>query len=76
MDYNFKIIHKPGKEHNTADYMSRHPLPVTWTTPSLAEEYINFVLRESTPAQITLENLAQEFNFNPILVEVKDSMRQ
>ena len=22
MDYDFKIIHKPGKQHNPADYMS------------------------------------------------------
>ena len=75
MDYDFKIIHKRGKDHNPADYMSQHPLPRGRPTPSLAEEYINFVLQQSTPSQISSEELTSESRQDAMLTMVKGIMR-
>ena len=75
MDYDFKIIHKQGKDHNPTDYESRHPLPSTQLKPSLAEEYLNFILRQNTPTTITVKELVQESQNDSTLKEIKKIMK-
>lgn len=57
--YCITLKYKPGKE-NTADFMSRHPVSQTESNCAsrVAEEYVNFVVRESKPKAID-ENLVR-----------------
>ena len=61
MDYDFKVVHKPGLD-NVGDYLSRHPVePVavkrqTW----LAEQFVHFVASIHAPRAISLDEIAHE----------------
>ena len=73
MDYDFRIIHKPGEE-NIADYLSRHPRPIqvghverhTW----LAEQYIHFVAVNNALRSITMEELIKETKADYVLTSL------
>lgn len=60
--YDIKLIYGPGKD-NPADFMSRHPVTEQQPTSreeKVAEEYIHFVVRESTPKAISEAQVRQE----------------
>ena len=47
-------MHGPGKENNTADYISVHPLEDQHETPSVVEEFINFIGTQAVLKALTL----------------------
>ena len=59
--YTMTLKYKPGKD-NPADYMSRHPLPETNSCSreqKVAEEYVNLIIRSSTPKAISEDVIRQ-----------------
>ncbi|KAJ1148314.1 hypothetical protein NDU88_001151 [Pleurodeles waltl] len=48
----------------------------TTETPSIAQEYLNFVLTHNTPDAITMETMAQETMMDATLQAVKTIMQQ
>ena len=62
--YDIKLTYGPGKD-NPADFMSRHPTnkqELTSREEKVAEEYINFVVRESTPKAISERQVREDTN--------------
>ena len=62
--YDIKLTYGPGKD-NPADFMSRHPTnkqELTSREEKVAEEYINFVVRESTLKAISERQVREETN--------------
>ena len=69
--YQFKIIHKPGKD-NPADYYSRHPVdpPGDDRLSIKLEHTINHIIANSIPESISNEALSQATNEDEILIKV------
>eukprot|EP00079_Xenopus_tropicalis_P036631 XP_017950402.1 PREDICTED: uncharacterized protein LOC108644505 [Xenopus tropicalis] len=53
--YDYKIVHRPGKNNNPADYISRHPTASKDSLKSIAEEYINFMAAHAVPKALTMD---------------------
>lgn len=70
-EYTYTIIHKPGKAANPAGYMSRHPKAMSKSNPSLAEEYIHFVVAQAKPPAAPLEGILDATNEDATLQNVK-----
>lgn len=52
--YDYKIVHGPGKENNPTDYISMRPLEDQHETPSVVEEFINFIGTQAVLKALTL----------------------
>ena len=75
--YDIKLTYGPGKD-NPADFMSRHPTnkqELTSREEKVAEEYINFVVRESTPKAISERQVREETNSDRTLQVVIELIR-
>ena len=59
--YEFVLVYKPG-DQNPADFLSRHPVTSANTkTPhetKVAEEYVNFMINETTPKHLTSSEIS------------------
>ena len=66
--YNYKIIYRPGK-NNPADYLSRHPELTCKSddVSKIAEDYVNFVVSETVPKSINLEEIQTETKNDSLL---------
>lgn len=53
-DYNYTIVHKPGKYSNPADYLSRHPSNDDLSVHCFIEEYIRFVAVHDIPKALSI----------------------
>lgn len=71
----YTIIHKPGKAANPADYMSKHPKATSRSNPSLAEEYIHFVVAQAKPPAVPLEAILDTTNEDVTLQNVKQHIQ-
>lgn len=69
--YCITLKYKPGKE-NPADFMSRHPVNQNETNRAsrVAEDYVNFVVRESKPKAIDENQVRTETNQDKTLQTV------
>jgi hypothetical protein len=68
----FKVVHKSGKD-NAADYLSRHPMPlVNELSKSMndIEEHVNFIARSCIPKSMSLDEIAQATELDPVLQRV------
>lgn len=50
-------MHKPGKDQNPEDYFLRVPLQRHSATSKAAEKYINFIVKPSIPAALSIEQI-------------------
>lgn len=50
-------MHGPGKENNPTDYISMHPLEDQHETPSVVEEFINFIGTQAVLKALTLPEI-------------------
>ena len=57
-DYNFTVKYQPGNS-NPSDFLSRHPLPTTFSPDGQKEEYINHIAQNAVPSAMNLEDLRQ-----------------
>jgi hypothetical protein len=73
--YDFMVQYRSGKGDN-ADYFSRHPLENgnTFRHSKIAEEYLNFVVSAAKPKDLSLEEVSQASNRDPVLQEVISRM--
>ena len=73
--YDFTVENRPGKE-NPADYISRHPLKSenTFRHFKVAEEYLNFIVCSSKPKALSVEQITEASNKDPIIQEVVSRM--
>lgn len=55
--YDYKIVYGPGKENNPADYISMNPLEDQHETPSVVEEFINFIGIQAVLKALTLQEI-------------------
>lgn len=75
--YRFTIVHKKGVD-NPSDYMSRHPLEFTkseYRTPKVPEEYIQFILRHATPKAMSLQEIEEATENDPLLMELQETLK-
>lgn len=59
--YHMTLHYRPGKDH-PADYASRHPASILTTSRAekVAEEYINFIISQTTPAALDRITIRQK----------------
>lgn len=71
--YQANIQYAPGKD-NPADYMSRHPVPITTMTRAAqqAEEYIHFVAEHAVPKALTLPAVIEATKSDPTFQRLKE----
>lgn len=50
-------MYGPGKENNPADYISMNPLEDQHETPSVVEEFINFIGTQAVLKALTLQEI-------------------
>uniref|UniRef100_A0AAY5KA75 Gypsy retrotransposon integrase-like protein 1 n=1 Tax=Esox lucius TaxID=8010 RepID=A0AAY5KA75_ESOLU len=69
--YTFTVQYKPGKD-NPADYMSRHPVDGQHTDncSGNAEQHINFIIDNTVPKAMTLDEVRHETMKDPVLQTV------
>ncbi|CAB4023777.1 Transposon Tf2-9 poly, partial [Paramuricea clavata] len=68
--YHFKIQYIPGAE-NPADVLSRLPLPhQPHVERSIADEYVNYIVSNSVPKAMTLEQIEKASLADPILQRI------
>lgn len=75
--YSFRVIYQKGSL-NEADYLSRHPVTNTQEDQQmedLAENYVNFVTNHAIPKLMTLEEIKNATEKDPILTRVKTSLQ-
>ena len=75
--YNFRVIYKKGV-NNEADYLSRHPISQTPKEPEeerIAEEYVNFIVNNTVPKAMTVDEIKEATKNDPILTKVKQSLK-
>ena len=77
--YNLKVEYRKGSD-NPADYMSRHPIPAQAPTKNtratkIAEEYVNFIMHNSTPKAMTLDEIKCETLKDETLQKVSTLIR-
>ena len=69
--YTFNVVHMAGKT-NPADVLSRLPLEnQPFRERNIAEEYINYVTVNAVPKALTLEQIANATEADPILQQVQ-----
>ncbi|XP_062610353.1 uncharacterized protein K02A2.6-like [Saccostrea cucullata] len=73
--YHFGLQYRPGKT-NAADYMSRHPSKSTKinSLSDIAEEYVNYVTENAVPKTLTLAEIGNETQKDPILQRVIEAI--
>ena len=73
--YHFTLTYKPG-DTNPADFLSRHPVVRRETSHEtrVAEEYISFIMNETTPKAMTLPEIARASREDPTLQAVRESL--
>ena len=64
--YEFIMEYKPGKD-NPSDFMSRHPRKITDNLTQLTEEHVNFVVTNATPNSISLDEIKEATQQDPVL---------
>lgn len=69
--YDFKVEYRPGKG-NPADYLSRHPGQEvkTFRHSKIAEEYLNLIVSSSKPKALTIKQITDASNKDPVIQEV------
>lgn len=69
--YDFKVEFRPGKG-NLADYLSKHPgqEAKTFRHSKIAEKYLNFIVSSSKPKALTIKQITDESNNDPVIQEV------
>jgi hypothetical protein len=75
--FNYVIEHRPGR-FNTADYLSRNPLPhkVSDEYNREAREYLNFVTDHAVPKNMTREEIAKATAEDKVLQILKVSIQK
>lgn len=73
--YTFEVEYRPGV-NNPADYMSRHPSSLNNYSriSKVAEEYINFVCETVCPKAITLKEVQESTDMDPVMQNVKSCL--
>ena len=77
MIYQYEIIHVPGKELNTADYLSCSPLQEIGSTNELQEEvqaYVNHIVKYLPASDMRLIQIREHQIKDPILCSQKDQV--
>ena len=64
--YSFREIYKSGAD-NPADYLSRHPTTTSRKQEHMTEEYVKFVVHNSVPKAMTLDEISQATDQDRIL---------
>ena len=64
--YSFREIYKSGAD-NPVDYLSRHPTTTSRKQEHMTEEYVNFVVHNSVPKAMTLDEISQATDQDRIL---------
>lgn len=76
--YDITVTYKPGSE-NPADYLSRHPsndlIGDSLHASKVAEEYIQYIIDNSTPKSMTLQEVAEATKSDPVLRAVMEAVR-
>ena len=76
--YQLTVRYRKGAE-NPADYMSRHPSKQSTTTSreqKVAEEYINYLAKMSTPKALTLSDIEAATIADVTLQAVSEAMQK
>ena len=72
--YSFKVVYKSGA-NNPADYLSRHPTSVCSKQEKMTKEYINFIVRNSVPKAMTLEEISHATDQDRVLKGLRAEIR-
>ena len=61
LPYEMRVTYRPGHD-NPADYLSRHPVKVSASSreEKAAEEYLNYLVHNSTPKSMTVDQVVNE----------------
>ena len=73
--YRYTVVYKPGKS-NPSDFMSRHPTNSCEECENVAEDYINFIIDESVPKNISLDEIKAYTKHDELLQYVIDSVKK
>ena len=74
--YNFRVIYKKGSQ-NEADYLSRHPINKSQSESNeeqIAEEYVNYIIENTVPKTMTLEEVKDATRKDQVLQRVKKAV--
>ena len=72
--YSFRVIYKSGAD-NPADYLSRHPTTTSRKQEHMTEEYVNFVVHNSVPKAMTLDEISQATDQDRVLKGLRAAIR-
>ena len=75
--YDITVVYKPGSQ-NPADYFSRHPsndFAQSTRASKVAEEYVQYIIDSSTPKTMTLREVAEATQADPVLRAVMEAVR-
>ena len=69
--YDMTLVFRPGHD-NPSDYLSRHPVHTRQSSREelIAEEYVNFIVKTSTPCAISPEQIRKATAADPTLSQV------
>ena len=68
------MIYKSGAD-NPADYLSRHPTTTSRKQEHMTEEYVNFVVHNSVPKAMTLDDISQATDQDRVLKGLRAAVR-
>jgi len=72
--YTFKVVYKSGRT-NPGDYLSRPPVEVKFKQQNMTEEYVNFIEANSVPKAMTLDEIIQATNDDPVLRGLREATK-
>lgn len=72
--YKFCVKHQEGKS-NPSDYLSRHPIGQCENN-SKVEEYVSFLIANSTPKAMTAEEVQEATKSDPTFTRLKQSLKR
>ena len=74
--YDITVVYKPGSQ-NPAEYFSRHPsndIAQSTRASKVAEEYVQYIIDNSTPKMMTLQEVAEATQADPVLRAVMEAV--
>lgn len=75
--YALSIVHQP-RSSNPADFMSRHPLSSntpTDRTKQVADDYVNFIITNTEPKTMTIDDIKLATKSDPVLQKVSQHIQ-
>ena len=73
--YRYTVVYKLGKS-NPSDFMSRHPTNSSEERENITEDYIHFIIDESVPKNMSLDEIETCTKHDELLQYVIDSVKK